>query len=99
MNYFLNEEEVEGLPEELNEAFKEAATEKEQEGKYLVNLDYPSYVPFMQYAQNRELREKLYRARMSLCFNESETSNINNIKELVQLRDQRARLLGFFKSR
>ena len=60
-----------------------------------MNLDYPSYVPFMQYAQNRELREKLYRARMSLCFNESETSNINNIKELVQLRDQRARLLGF----
>ena len=60
-----------------------------------MNLDYPSYVPFMQYAQNRGLREKLYRARMSLCFNESETSNIKNIKELVQLRDERSRLLGF----
>ena len=92
---FLSEEEVKGLPEGIKEAFKEAAAEKGQEGKYLVNLDYPSYVPFMQYAQNRELREKLYRARMSLCFNESETSNINNIKELVQLRDQRARLLGY----
>ena len=64
-------------------------------GKYLVNLDYPSYVPFMQYAENRELREKLYRARMSLCFNSSETSNIENIKKLVRLRDERAKLLGF----
>ena len=49
----------------------------------------------MQYAENRELREKLYRARMSLCFNETETSNIENIKNLVRLRDERAKLLGF----
>ena len=91
----LNEEEVSGIPEGIKESYLEAAKQIGQEEKYLVNLDYPSYIPFMQYAENRELREKLFRARGSLCFNDSETSNKDNILKITDLRDKRAKILGY----
>ena len=56
--HLTNEDDVNGLPESVKEAAKEMAKSKEKEG-YIFTLDYPSYIPFLTYADNRELRKKM----------------------------------------
>ena len=89
-----NETDLKGLPEGAIEAAKSLAENKEKKG-WLITLDYPSYMPFMQYAENRELRKKLAIAFGSKGFNDNEYNNENLIKEIVQLRYKRAQLLGY----
>lgn len=64
------------------------------EGKWLFTLDYPSFGPFIQYADNRELREKVWRAFSSRAW-EDDFDNSDNIKRIVSLRREKAQLLGF----
>ncbi len=90
-----NESDLAGLPESAIEAAAELAKDKDQEGKWAVNLDYPSYVPFMTYADNRELREKLYRAFTSKAFKGNERDNQEIVKKIANLRKERAALLGY----
>ncbi len=83
-----------GLPDSAIEAAAYAAQQKGHEGKWLFTLDYPSYVPFVQYADNRELREKMWRAFSNRGYGD-EYDNCENIKNILSLKNERAKLLGF----
>ncbi|MCF8058581.1 MAG: M3 family metallopeptidase [Bacteriovoracaceae bacterium] len=88
-------DELAGLPESGIEAAASLAKEKGEEGKFAVTLDYPSYVPFMTYAENRALREKLHRAFSSKAFKGNDFDNQDIVKKMALLRHQRANLLGY----
>lgn len=83
-----------GLPESALAGLKAAAEEKERPEAWLVTLDMPSYAPFLQFADNRALREKVWRAFASRAWGD-EFDNSALILEIVALRNERARLLGF----
>lgn len=88
-----DEADLAGLPDSAIAAAKHAAEEKEYDG-WLFTLDYPSYIPFVQYADNRELREKMWRAFTNRAW-EDEYDNSENIRKIIALKDERAKLLGF----
>ncbi|MFV0593153.1 MAG: M3 family metallopeptidase [Draconibacterium sp.] len=83
-----------GLPEGELEAAAGRAKAKDKEG-WLFDITQPSYVPFMKYADNRELREKLYMAYGSKSFKGDELDNRENVKRIAELRLQLAQLLGY----
>ncbi len=91
-----NKIELSGLPDDVLQAAQEAALEKEKEG-WLFTLKAPSYMPVMQYADNRSLREKMYRASGTRAseFGKPEWDNTALMDEIVKLRGEEARLLGF----
>ncbi len=89
-----NEDDLAGLPESAKEAAKELANSKDQEG-WMITLDYPSYIPFMTYADNRELRKKLAIAFGKKGFQQNEYNNEQIVKDIVTLRHKRANLLGY----
>lgn len=90
-----DEADLSGLPETAVEAAALAAKSKGYEGKWLISLQAPSFVPFMQYADNRELREDLYMAYMSKAFDGEELDNQDLVKSIVKLRNEKASLLGY----
>lgn len=92
---FLSEKEVSGLPDFAKEAAAEEAKAKGKEGSYLVSLHAPSYVPFMTYAENRELRRKLQIDYASKAFKGDEYDNQETVQKIVKLRQERAQLLGY----
>lgn len=83
-----------GLPEG---AIEEAKSLAEQEGKegWLFTLDYPSYIPFMTYADNRALRKEMAIAAGKKAFQDNEHNNEANVLNIVKLRHERANLLGY----
>ncbi|WP_370477874.1 M3 family metallopeptidase [Tamlana flava] len=83
-----------GLPEGAIEAAKQLAESKDKEG-WLFTLDYPSYIPFMTYADNRELRKKLALAAGAKSFKGDALDNQNIVLDIVNLRHQRAQMLGY----
>lgn len=87
--------ELEGLPESAVEAAAHTAKEKGKEGCWVITLQAPSYVPFMKYSQNRELRKQLYLAYNTQCTHPDELNNLEIVKQLVNLRMKLAQLLGF----
>ncbi|MCA0133594.1 M3 family metallopeptidase [Winogradskyella alexanderae] len=89
-----DEKDTEGLPEGAKEAAKQLAESKGLEG-WLITLDYPSYIPFMTYAKNRELRKQLSIAFGSKGFNNNELDNKNIVLKIANLRYERAQLLGY----
>jgi Zn-dependent oligopeptidase len=89
-----NEDELSGLPEGSKEAAAQTAKEKNKEG-WLFTLDYPSYIPFMMYANNRDLRKKMSVAAGAKSFHGDELDNQQNVLDIVQLRHKRAVLLGY----
>ena len=89
-----NEDDLAGLPESAKEAAKELANSKGKEG-WMITLDYPSYIPFMTYADNRELRKKLAIAFGKKGFQQNEYNNEQVVKDIVTLRHKRANLLGY----
>lgn len=88
------EEDLNGLPEGAKEAAAQLAKSKDKEG-WLITLDYPSYIPFMKYAENRALRKELSLAFGSKGFHEDELDNQENVLKIVSLRHERANLLGY----
>lgn len=90
-----DEADLAGLPEGVKEASAMAAKEKGKEKSWLVTLDYPSYIPFMMYSENRNLREQLYKAFGSRAFKNNDYNNENIVKEIAALRHERANLLGY----
>jgi len=82
-----------GLPETALEAAQEEAKSREKEG-YVFTLDYPSYIPFMTYADNRELREHMSKAFGARAY-EGEHSNQEIVLKIANLRYKRANLLGY----
>ncbi|TYP97893.1 peptidyl-dipeptidase Dcp [Tenacibaculum adriaticum] len=89
-----DEKDLDGLPENTKEAAKELAKQKGKEG-WLFTLDYPSYIPFMTYASNRELRKKLSIAFGKKGFQQNEFNNEQIVLDIVNLRYKRAQLLGY----
>lgn len=89
------EEDVEGLPEDVVEAAAQLAAERKKEGKWVFTLAYPSYVPFMTYAKNRELRREMFMAYNTRASKSDELDNQEILKNMLRLRDERARLLGY----
>ena len=90
----LTPEQTDGLPASALDAYSQAAKEKEKEG-YLVTLHAPSFVPFMKYSTNRALRQQLYMAYNTQCTHDDEYNNLEIVQKLVNLRLERAQLLGF----
>jgi len=89
-----DEAELAGLPDFMREAMKSEARERGLNG-YAVTLSRSSVEPFLQFAQRRDLREKVYRAFVSRGDNGGSTDNKAIIAEMVRLRAERARLLGY----
>ena len=89
-----DEKELSGLPEGALEAAKQLAESKEKEG-WLFTLDHPSYIPFVTYADNRELRKKLALAAGSKGFNIDSLDNQDIVLKITKLRFERAQLLGY----
>ena len=87
-------EQLDGIPESVIEAYAQTAKEKDKEG-YVVTLPAPSLVPFLKYSRNRELRKQLYMAYNTQCIKDNENNNTEIVKKLVNLRLERAQLLGF----
>lgn len=83
-----------GLPEGTIEAAKQLAESKNKEG-WMFTLDYPSYIPFMTYADNRILRKKLAIASGKKAFHNDELDNQQNVLNIAKLRFERAQLLGY----
>ncbi|BFP41874.1 M3 family metallopeptidase [Flavobacteriaceae bacterium GF1] len=85
---------VEGLPESTKEVASQLAKSKNKEG-WIITLQYPSYIPFMKYAKNRELRKKLSLAFGSKGFHGGELDNQEIVLKITNLRHERADLLGY----
>lgn len=92
--HITDETQLSGLPEGAKEAAKLLAESKNKDG-WLITLDYPSYIPFMTYADNRELREQLSLAFGSRAFKNNANDNQNIVLDIAKLRYQRAQLLGY----
>jgi peptidyl-dipeptidase Dcp len=88
------EEDLSGLPQSAREAASAAARAKGLEGKWLLTLEAPSYVPFMTYSDRSDLREKLFRAQQGRCLGGA-YDNQAILKRMAVLRHERAELLGF----
>ncbi len=89
-----DEQDLSGLPEGTIEAAKQLAESKNLEG-WLFTLDYPSYIPFMTYADDRNLRKKLSIAAGKKAFQNNEFDNQTNVLKIAKLRYDRAKLLGY----
>lgn len=89
-----DKEQLNGVPETALIQAKKTAEEKGKEG-WIFTLDYPSYLPFMTYAENRALRKELSTAFGKTGFQENENNNEKLILDIVQLRQERAQLLGY----
>ncbi|MDR3217810.1 MAG: M3 family metallopeptidase [Dysgonamonadaceae bacterium] len=84
-----------GLPAGEVEIASQTAKKKGLDGKWVFTLSKPSWVPFLQYADNRTLREKLYKAMYNRGNNGDESDNKEIITKIVNLRLEKANLLGF----
>ena len=92
--HLTNKEDLAGLP---GFAREEAAATAKQRGKegWVFTLQHPSYIPFMKYADNRTLREKIFRAFSSKGNHDDKNDNKKLIRQMVNLKLEKARLLGY----
>ena len=88
-------EDLTGLPENVILGAAEEAKSNKMDGKWVFTLQKPSWIPFLTYAKNRDLREKLYKAMYSRGNNNNEHDNKAVISKMLNLRLQKANLLGF----
>ncbi|MGK7397662.1 MAG: M3 family metallopeptidase [Candidatus Cyclobacteriaceae bacterium M3_2C_046] len=90
-----DEQDLAGLPENVVAAAAQAAGENDLEGKWVFTLDKPSMIPFLQYADNRDLRKEIYLAYTNRGNNNNEQDNKELLKKIANLRVEKANLLGF----
>lgn len=86
--------ELDGLPETAVEAAAQTAKDRNLEG-WVFTLDYPSYSPFMTYSNNRELRRQMYMAHSTECTHDNDANNIDICKQIINVRQEIAQLLGY----
>lgn len=84
-----------GLPASVVAAAAETATERGHEGKWVFTLHKPSMIPFLQYSERRELREKIYKGYINRGDNDDELDNKETLARMATLRIERAKLLGY----
>ena len=92
--HIANESDLAGLPEGTIEAARSLAKSQEKEG-WTFTLDHPSYVPFVTYANNRELRKKMAIAFGAKGFQNNEFDNQEIVLKIAKLRFDRAQVLGY----
>lgn len=92
--HLTDEQQLSGLPQTAVAAAAQAAAEHKKEG-WVITLDFPSYSPFMTYADNRDLRRQLYMARNTECTHDNDQNNLDICRRLVNLRREIAQLLGY----
>ncbi|MBN1118885.1 MAG: M3 family metallopeptidase [Bacteroidales bacterium] len=92
--HITNEEDLQGLPDDIKTMAAEEAKSQKKEG-WVFNLQFPSYMPFMKYANNRKLREKLYMAYATRGIHNNKNNNTEIIKQIVNLRIKKSNLLGY----
>ena len=92
--HITDEKKLKGLPESAKEAAQILAKQKNKKG-WVFSLDYPSYIPFMTYVEDRGLREKLARAFGARAFKRNKNDNQKIVLDIVKLRHKRAVLLGY----
>lgn len=90
-----NQEDLAGLPDAVKSAAAELAKSKGKEGKWLFTLSNPSVMPFLQYADNRELRKNIWDAYQKRGNNDNENDNKEILIKISNLRLQKAQLLGY----
>jgi oligopeptidase A len=96
---YATEEELEGVPEDVKTTAREAAEKEGREG-YKLTLKMPCYLPVMQFAKRSDLRQKLYKAYVTRASDQSDSAfaaldNSQNIQEILQLRQEESKLLGY----
>ncbi len=92
--HITDEKDLSGLPDSAREAAALAAKEHGKEG-WLFTLHAPSYGPFITYADNRELRRQMYMAKNTICIKQNEYNNEAIVQRIVNLRRERAQMLGY----
>ncbi len=92
---FVEKEDLAGLPESLINSAAEVAKAAGQEGKWAFTTQRPSIFPFLQYSENRDLRRELFNAYTNRGNNGNEFDNNKILADIVRLRAQRAKLLGY----
>jgi len=92
--HITKEEDLAGLPDGVIEAAKNLADQQEKQG-WIFTLDYPSYLPFVTYAKNRELRKEIAIANGKKGFQNNDYNNEEIVLKIVKLRNQRSQLLGY----
>jgi len=92
--HITNEADLKGLPDGTKEMAASLAKSKNLEG-WIFTLDFPSYLPFVTYVENRELRKEIAIAAGKKSFQDNEFDNKENVKRIVELRHKRANLLGY----
>jgi len=92
--HITNEADLKGLPEGTKEMACSLAKSKNLKG-WVFTLDFPSYLPFVTYVENRELRKEIAIAAGKKSFQNNEFDNKENVKRIVELRHKRANLLGY----
>ena len=97
-NYTLvieNEKDLDGLPQWVIDGAAAEAASRQLENKWVFTLQKPSWIPFLQYSTNRDLRKQLLMAYANRCDNNNEFDNKKIVIEMVNLRLEKANLLGF----
>ena len=92
--HITDEAQLDGLPETAREAAALTAKDMGKQG-WVFTLDMPSYLPFMTYSTQRDLREQMYMARMTECTHDNEENNLEICKRIVNLRREIAQLMGY----
>ena len=92
--HITDEADLDGLPDTAREAAALAAREREKEG-WVFTLDHPSFSPFMTYSTRRELRQKMFMAKNTVCIHDNSENNLDICKRLINLRRELAQLLGY----
>lgn len=92
--HITNENDLEGLPDGAKEAAKNLAEQQNKEG-FIFTLDFPSYLPFVTYVKNRELRKEIAIANGKKGFQKNEFNNEQIVLDIVKPRNERAQLLGY----
>jgi peptidyl-dipeptidase Dcp len=90
-----NEKDLDGLPESVRAAAADDAKNAGMDGKWLFTLHKPSWIPFVTYCKNRELREKIYKAMYNRGNNDNDFDSKSTINKIINLRLQKANLMGF----
>ena len=88
------ENQLDGLPQTAIDAARQAAREQNRDG-WVFTLHTPSYLPFMTYARDRELRRTMYMAKNTICCKENDQNNCQIVTRIVNLRREIAQLLGY----
>ena len=89
------QEDLAGLPQSIIDGAAAAAKSAKMEGKWLFTLHNPSIMPFLQYSSNRELRRKIQQAYINRCDNNNANDNKSIITKIINLRLEKAKLLGY----